>query len=226
MKNNMKKTIAIVFSLIFLITIVDSTISKTLNVKNNEVAETKFITLYRYGLDEKVEEINVEICLNENSNIEELLQIKCQELFKNDLEFNSYLKAIENNGNNTDNVTNGSIGLGLYFVLSRGKGLHIQSKILGKILLRMIFKKLNLPKALIRFRNKLIACSYANDKAFTHVRPIISLYGDKNATSIYGSHVLVMTGFRGYTTWFTRGNVLSVFPKSVCGFCKSYVVGQ
>ena len=241
MKNKSKKILAIAMCLIFVFTIAESTTSRVLNksIKEDKKSEIKTITLYRHGLDGVITEVNADIILTEGIAIEKAIQDKCEELFKNDIEFNNYMKAIRkdqnNSNNNTENNTNLSYGLGLFFVVSRGKGIHFQTKMLGKLLLKLLALKLKAPKIIrkvIKLRKQMITCSYNNERSFTYINPIASIPTNttQNSTQssifIRGQHSISLIGFKGYTSWFKRVKFSKIFAKSLSGFCNFYSIMQ
>ncbi len=231
MKKNLKKILVLSTCLIFLLTITQNVISVELKneIKDEKTIEkqsnSETIILYRYGLNGEIEPVKVSIKIGENEEISELIQEKCRELFENDEEFQSYIKECLNDENKTDNNTDYSLGLGKFYVASRGKGFHFQSKILEKIILRLLLRKILLPPNLIRLRTKSIACFYRSNLSATFINPVIDIYGNNtNNTVVKGPHTLVMSGFKGYTGWFKRVKFTPLIGRSLFGVCKIYSI--
>ncbi len=230
MKKNLKKIMALSICLIFLLTIGNSVIGIEIDqgknkkeVKNESI--TKTVTLYRHGLDGKVKPVEVVLDLSDNEDLEMAIEEKCKELFKTDKEFSDYLNEVIENYNDS-NITS---GVGLYFVLSRGKGIHFQTKMTEKLILRHLMNKFKIPKFLInlfvKIRTKSITCIYRNNLAFSSVQPIINLIGNNtNGTTIKGPHTISMGGFKGYTGWYKRVKFSMLFGRTICGFCKGYAL--
>ena len=226
MKKNLKKILVLATCLIFFLTTAQSVISVELEskIKDEDTIEkdlySETVTLYRYGLNGEIEQVQVRLDLVKNEDISQAIQEKCKELFENDEEFQSYIR---NSINDSENDTNISLGLGKFRVASRGKGFHIQSKMLEKIVFRLLLRRLLLPPNLIRLRTKTIACFYRSNLSTTFIKPIVNIYGNNtNNTLITGPHTLLMTGFKGYTGWFKRVKFTPFIGRSLFGVCSMY----
>ncbi len=228
MEKNLKKILVLATCFVFFLTIAQNAISVEIKneIKEDKIIEkdsySETITLYRYGLNGEIKPVRVTFELAEDEDLSLAIQEKCRELFENDEEFQSYIKE---DINNSENNTNISLGLGKFRVASRGKGFHIQSKMLEKILVRLLLRKLLLPPNLIRLRTKSIACFYRSNLSTTFIKPVVSIYGNNtNNTLFTGPHTLLMTGFKGYTGWFKRVKYTPFIGRSLFGVCRMYNV--
>ncbi len=212
MKSRIKKALVLIIFLLFIsVTAVDTCFCKTLNkkVEKEEIIDTKTVTLYRHGLKGEITQVETQIKLKESMNIEKALEEKCKELFKEDNEFQNYIKSKILQLNNS-NLT---LDVGLFFISSYGKGFHFKTKWVLRMVIKYVLFKLNLPSLGVPGRKRILFCSYKNDlNALTNVTPIISVLGNKNNTVINGNHTIAVLNFRGFTTWPGRfANLFSLF---------------
>lgn len=78
----------------------------------------------------------------------------------------------------------------IFFVISAGSGLHFAfpPSLAGSTLLKIHFS----------FIPSVIYCSYTGDEASTDIIPLLS---PENATTISGSHKILLIGFMGVLGW-------------------------
>ncbi len=225
MKNISKKIIALTICLLFLLTIAEVSVSKTISKKEysktKEIVETKTYTLYRYGNNGKITPVQVEIDITEDTDLSKVLEEKCVELFNEDEELQKNIEEIKNEKNNS----NSSMDLGLFYIKSRGKGFHFKSKLLVKILTKILLFSIGLPNFKVNPKRRTIICNYRNDpNAYTNINPIISLKGENNNTFINGSHRVIAKSFRGYTTWLGRFSFARLLPRTFVGTTRAYAI--
>lgn len=194
MRKISKKTISLIVAITFLLTTIATASALTIDNKSNTdeteiIYSTEKITIYRYGLDGKVQPIEIEVNEKDGQTIDDALMKKCDELFENDVEMQ---KAM--------NSTNKSISF-FSRVTSQGKGFHYKSMLLESIAYRFILIRLGLPRLSTFLHKTIVFCKYTNDiNAETTIRPILS-----NTTKVMeGSHSVFILNFIGYTTWIGR----------------------
>ncbi len=236
MLSKTKKIIAILSCLMFVITIFTNVSSLDIEKKaesDNEIENIETITFYRLGVDDSITTMSVDINLEENKDIEEILEDKCRELFENDPEFQSY---IENEGNNLDtenevdssNLLQNFVGAwGILLVSSRGKGLHLKTKPIYSIYLKLNLFKIKLPRIVIRKIISHMFCRYPNDPtAKTTIIPLIRTsinpYSIRNIT---GNHSVYVHRFMGFTTWLGRKDFspLNMAPRAFYGIARRVI---
>ena len=224
MKKNLKKIIVIATCLTFLLTIGGNAIAVELksDSKDQSISEKtieKTFTIYRYGLNGEIEPFKVTLDLKKGEDISKALEKKCEELFENDAELQTYISKLQENNSNS------SFGFGLYNIKSRGKGFHFKTKLFVKIIAKFILLKLKLPHIKVLYKRRTVFCNYKNDiNAETNITPILPLIGDKNNTLIKGNHSILVRNFKGYTTWLGRFAFTPFLPRSFCGIATSYLI--
>lgn len=186
-----KKIIGILLS--FLILLSGITTVSAINIKNETITSEKnetieefeTVTIFRYGLDGSVEPFQIELKVDDQKDISQLMEEKCEELLKEDPEF----KELANNNSKYNFITR---------IKSRGRGIHL--KIAPQILWPLKFKLFPLlpPYIFRRVRIPIIYCRYSRDqKAYTTLTPLIG----GNSTTINGSHSVLSIGFFGFKWW-------------------------
>lgn len=218
MKKIFRKSLAIMTCLLFLLTIAQTGISKTLpSEKKQETVkpvDTQKITLYRYGADGDITPVEVEIDLTEDTDMGKAIEEKCKELFEEDKQLQNYVKNLETKANKTDS----SFGLGVYRIKSSGRGFHFKTKWIIRLVMKYILFKLGLPRLNLPGRRRMIYCSYKNDpKANTTIEPITGILGTKTRTSVEGNHSIFVHNFRGFTTWIGRFSRSFLLPRVFYG---------
>ena len=203
-----KKLIAIVVSLAFVITGISSASSVNTNeVEKIREVSTFPVTIYRHGIDGSVEPMEINLKLEEGKYLGEAIADKCQELFENDEELQEYLT---------------SIGIKLGFlckIKSSGKGFHYQTKLIEKIILRVIRFRLALPRLNTLLTSPLVFCRYKKDlNANTTITSLLL----SNTKYVSGNHTVIIHNFIGFTTWFGRFSFspLDLISRSLFGVAK------
>ena len=151
--------------------------------KSNTTVET--VTLYRCGLDGSETAFEFEIQIDDETDIYEIIEKKCEELIEKDFEFQELLA----------NRTKLNF---LSMVRSRGRGIHL--KISPQHIWPTRFKifPLLLPYIFRRVRIPIIYCRYTKDpRAFTKVTPLIG----GAAKTISEKHSVFSIGFYGFKWW-------------------------
>lgn len=218
MKSMYKKSLAVAICFLFMLTIAQAGICKTVNSKNKEETEKKVytqeITLYRYGLDGEINPVEVEIVAEEGEDLSKVVQEKCKELFKEDEELQGYVQDLETKANNSGF----KFGWGSYRISSRGIGSHFKTKWIIRLVIKFILFKLGLPRLNLPGRRRVIYCNYNTDpKANTTVEPILGILGTRQRTSVEGNHSVFVNNFRGFTTWIGRFSKSSLIPRAFYG---------
>jgi len=186
-----KKIIGILLS--FLILLSGITTVSAINIKNETITSEKneskeefeTVTIFRYGLDGSVEPFQIELKVDDQKDISQLMEEKCEELLKEDPEF----KNLANNNSKYNFISR---------IKSRGRGIHI--KIAPQILWPLKFKLFPLlpPYIFRRVRIPILYCRYPRDqKAYTTLTPLIG----GNSTTINGYHSVFSIGFFGFKWW-------------------------
>jgi DNA-directed RNA polymerase subunit L len=186
-----KKIIGILFSFLIILSGISSVSAiniknETITSKDNEIdGEFKTVTIFRYGLDGSVETFEIEIKVDDQTDISELMEEKCEELLNKDTEF----KDLAENNSKYNFISR---------IKSRGRGIHI--KIAPQILWPLKFKLFPLlpPYIFRRVRVPIIYCRYPRDqKAYTTLTPLVG----GNSTTINGYHSVFSIGFFGFKWW-------------------------
>ena len=186
-----KKLIGILISFIILFSGI--TTASAINMKNEVISqdeknteqEVKTVTIFRYGLDGSVEPFEVEIEVDEQTDIFGLMEEKCNELLENDPEFNKL----------ADNQSRFKY---INKIRSRGRGIHL--KIAPQILWPVKIKLFPLlpPYIFRRVKIPIIYCRYSRDsQAYTQLTPLIG----GNTSTIEGPHSVFSIGFFGFKWW-------------------------
>ncbi|HDQ16434.1 MAG TPA: hypothetical protein ENN45_05190 [Bacteroidetes bacterium] len=223
MKKIVKTSIAISACLAILLSSVGFSLAE--ETENDEQHQSMTITLYRHGIDGSVTPVNTEIDLSNGLDYEEVLANKCDDLLKNDVEFQRQLENL------TSNFT---VAAGFLFITSRGKGFHFESKtrtrliknskIFGKILDKINIFKIKLPKLGLFERKSIVFCRYPNDSAaITTITPIVrSIINGSHVKTVQGNHSVYVYNFVGYTTWWGRFSFspFDIFPRAFSGYGK------
>ena len=227
MRKNLKKVIATLFCLIFLISISTSansvSIQRAINEKEENIVEedifTDIITLMRFGPDGSETPIEVEIEIKEGQDYYDAVLEKCNEILENDEEITSYFNSVDENNSNS------SFKLGYKAkVLSYGRGFHFKMKWkLTFFLMNRIFS-IFLPKIRMRLNRPLIFCNYGND---TGAKTIIGPNKLVNQTqSINGSHSILLKNFVGIALWSGHFQRTSSIPRLILGKANVVVTYQ
>jgi hypothetical protein len=158
------------------------------NPNNNLTTKPKeIITLYRYGLDGKITEMQIEVEIEEVTDIYDAVEKKCMELVQNDEEF----KEVIGNPNISRNITS--------IVKSRGKGFHLHFIFTVKWVKMIDFFQLLPPFQYRRLPIPIIYSKYKSDElAQTQITPI---YDMANTSVITGPHSVSVIGFIGFKWW-------------------------
>ena len=183
-----KKLVGILMS--FLILVSGITTASAINMKNEAITqdenktdqEVETVTIFRYGLDGSVEPFEIEIELDEKTDIYELMEEKCTELLENDPEF----KKLADNQSRFKYINK---------IRSRGRGIHI--KIAPQILWPVKIKLFPLlpPYIFRRVKIPIIYCRYPRDiQAYTQLTPLVG----GNTSTIEGPHSVFSIGFFGF----------------------------
>lgn len=236
MLKKIKKTIAIVLCLMFLTTIFTNVNALEVKKKAEEDIEEEnieTITFYRIGIDDSITTVSIDINLEENKDIEEILEDECRELFEKDPEFQSYIQDEKENLNDEDEVDN--LGLlqnfigawGILLVSSRGKGLHLKTKPIYSIYLKLNLLKLKLPRFIVRKIISLMFCRYPEDpNSKTTIIPLIrTSINPCSIKKMTGNHSVYVHRFMGYTTWLGRKSCspLDIIPRAFYGIARRVV---
>jgi hypothetical protein len=217
----LKKSTVIVSILLFLISAMSSAYSVSIT-KNEEISNDNLkntMIIYRVAPDGSTTpiEINIE---DDIDDISKYLDYKCYELFEEDIEMQSLIKNLQKKYSEDKNLPE---NLGLFRVHSKGRGLHIKTK-LGLIFFssRFMILRVILATFLISPKKGLVMGIYNNDE--TANTTIIS--ANSSTTNLNGNHVIIAGGFFGYTTWTGRhsrlrglSNSLLRLPRSFRGLC-------
>ena len=186
-----KKIVGIFITLIILfsgITTVSAITMKneTINSQDNETEkEVETVTIFRYGLDGSVQPFEIEITVDNETNVYDVMEEKCEKLLNQDPEFKNLVE------NNTKYKY-------ISRIKSRGRGIHL--KVAPQILWPLKFKLFPLlpPYIFRRVKVPIIYCRYPRDqKAYTEVTPLIS----GNTSTISGCHSVLSVGFFGFKWW-------------------------
>jgi len=195
-----KKFYAILFILIlFTSVLISQSIASNFQKPSLKTLSTEKISIYRYGPDETIKEIQINVPLGEEQNIQEAIAKKFEELLINDLEIQGY-------------ISNNKVVKNISFfssVTSWGKGLHWQSPFRFRIPLLILLRFRLFPEVKLRYKilglNVIprIYCNYMNDKnARTEIETIPTPNRpDKDTIIIEGEHNVTVYGFIGYTFW-------------------------
>jgi len=168
---------------------VASSISISKNNPNNNLSTTykEKITLFRYGIDGKVTPFELEIEVEEGTDVYDAVEEKCLELIENDEEF----KDILANPNISRNIVS--------IVKSRGRGFHLNFIFTIKWIKIFDFFQLLPPYQYRRVPIPVVYAKYKNDiAAQTKITPILDL---KNTSTITGPHSVTTIGFIGFKWW-------------------------
>jgi len=217
MKNIYKKPLTLIICVLFLLTIAQAGMSKTLNSEKKEEIEnqvdTQKITLYRYGVNGEITPVEVEIDLSEE-DIGKAMQEKCQELFEEDQELQNYVLNLETKAQKSGL----KFGWGSYRITSHGKGYHFKTKWILRLVIKLILIKLGLPRINLPGRRRVIFCNYNKDpNANTTIEPILGIIGTRNLTYIEGNHSIFVNNFVGFTTWIGRFSKSFLLPRAFYG---------
>jgi len=171
--------------------------------KENSEVTLETVTLFRYGLDGSVKTIEIEIEVDDETDIYDLIEKKCEKLLEEDNEFQELL----------DNTSSTNL---FSKVRSRGRGIHL--KIAPQLIWPVKFKLFPLlpPYIFRRVKIPIIYCRYPRDPdAFTEVDPIIS--GAAEKTTSY--HSVLSIGFYGFKWWLGSVSFLGfIFRTGFVGF--------
>jgi len=215
MKISIKKTIVMLVCLAILMSITSVSYAMTTEQKGmiaenkyeGKTISTKTITLYRYGPDGSIMPVEVKIDAKNGQYIGEAIANKCEELFKNDREL--------------QNSTNISVlKMGLFCkIKSQGRGFHYQMKLLGKLAIRYILFRLELPRIHTLLDKPLIYCNYEKD---TRANTTITSLLFNKTQYIDGKHSVIVRDFVGYTSWFGRFSFspFDILPRGFFGYAK------
>lgn len=194
------KLTAIMCSFIFLISTISSVNAMNIS-KNTEISGQilqKTITIYRIDSDGSITPIDINI-EGKITDIGKYLEYKCYELFEKDIEMQNLIQKLQKKDSEHKNLDK---NIGLYQVTSRGKGLHIKTKLgLNFFNSRFMLIRALLATFIISPRKGLVIGIYNDEEAFTTIDPI----GKNDSTiNINGKHTIIVGGFFGYTTWIGR----------------------
>jgi hypothetical protein len=197
-------------------------LKKVNNVSNSESEFThKTYTFYKHLPDGTVEPVEVDLEFNDDTDLGQLLEEKCQEIFDSEPEFKGFFKEKSNETKINITLTG---DWGWLFVKSRGRGYHYKTKPLVNMFIQFSLFKLNLPLILFNIKRPLVFCRYPKDgKAVTTIKPMIrSLLGMNCTKTITGHHSVIVRKFVGITTWAGRVSFtpLDIFPKAFYGFAR------
>ena len=199
MNKIVKKSIAIIICLTFLMLAVTSSSGVTVNQMKSDAYEqvgeikisTKIVTVFRCGPDGSVKPIELNLEYEESQDIGDALLEQCDELLENDEE----IQELINQNNNTFGF--------VVRINSKGRGFHYKTMLLEKIYLRYLLWKLTFPRIATLLAKPFVFCRYAKDLT---AKTIIKHLLRKNETErvIEGAHSVFVNSFIGYTTWIGR----------------------
>jgi hypothetical protein len=221
----MKKINKMLIQVMLLFTILlVSNVSQALNTVNiNDDEQIKKIDtsyrkvrVYRFGPSGSI--TSKYIFVKDGDDLSERLAEKCQELTINDDKIQSYIKKVNSNMSNFKFLSN---------VKSSGKGLNFKTNSFysKKVTIRPHWDK-DFPFRFyftIHERTKFnlfksVFCFYSNEEANTTITPLTS----ENSSVIHleGPHMILTSGFIGYTTWIGRFPVspFRLLPRAFAGF--------
>lgn len=161
------------------------------NDENLSTSTIETVTLFRYGTDGSITPIEIEIEVEEGTDIYDAVEEKCLELIKNDEEFKDVLA----NPNISRNITS--------LVSSRGKGFQFNFIFTIKWMKMLDFFQLLPPFQYRRLPIPVVYAKYKKDTlAETKITPILDI---KNTSIIKGPHSVSVIGFIGFKWW--RGHI-------------------
>lgn len=208
----MKKTIVFLLCLVFILSTTASAIKISTeqekiddNSENNkEENNYEKITLYRYGLDNSITPVEIELEKNSYETIEETIKKKCEELFKQDSKFQDFIKNLPE----IKLKSKFTGDWGWLYVSSHGIGKHYKTKMLLRVVLKLSLFRFKLPQLSIKLRRE-IFCKYEHDLgAETNIVPIIrTAMGYNAAKNMTGNHSVYVHSFAGFTTWSGRFSI-------------------
>ena len=221
MKKTIKKTVAVSMFLIFLLSVFSTGSAKN-TVKDIEFDFEKF-TFHRHSIDGSVTEVIIDIKIDENRDLSELLEEKCKELFEKDAKFQSYIK---DQGDFQKLLENFTGDWGILLISSHGRGLHLKSKPLLKMLVVKRLFKLRLPKILANIKIPVMFCRYPKDpKANTTIVPLVRSLLGFEAKNMTGNHSVYVRNFIGFTTWngISSFSPFDKIPRAFFGICQKAI---
>jgi len=209
MNKLLKKTVAILMCLTFLLSAVTISCAVTIqnektndleeNVLNEAAIETKEISVYRYGPDGTITSKKVTIKLEKGKDIGEAIANLCEELTNNDPEIQAAAK---------DNRTNITL---LTKIWSVGKGFHFKTTMRLQFIQKFKLFPLLPPYFRTAIPLPIVYCKYSKDpQAKTVIKP--SLIKANNVT-IEGPHNVLCLGFIGYKGWIGHISYLGFLIK-------------
>ncbi len=171
--------------------------------ENNSDITVETVTIYRYGFDGSIKPFEIDVEIDDQTDIFQLIEKKCEELLEKDPEFNNL-------------VDNDSQYKFISRIKSRGRGVHF--KITPQILWPVNFKLFPLlpPYIFRRIKIPIIYCRYPRDpNAYTEITPLIS--GSPSITEDY--HSVLSIGFYGFKWWLGCVSFLGfIFRTGFVGF--------
>jgi len=170
---------------------------------NNSDVAVETVTIYRYGFDGSITPFEFQIEINNQTDIYQVIEKKCEELLANDPDFKNLL----DNNSQYNFISK---------IKSRGRGIHF--KITPQILWPVKFKLFPLfpPYIFRRVKIPIIYCRYPRDPyAYTEITPLIG--GNTNTTEEY--HSVLSIGFYGFKWWIGSVSFLGfIFRTGFVGF--------
>jgi hypothetical protein len=226
MQKWMKKSIALVICLMFLLTAVASCNAIKIE-KNNDVEDepdkyqssSRSITLQRVGPDGSITPIEVTLKLENDEDLIEAVIEKCEELMNSDAEMKNLFDVNEDEDDEN--------GLEIDYrvkITSYGRGFHFKTKYRFTFVFLNRFFNLLFPWIRLQFTRPWVFCRYDNDsKAKTVIKRNIF-----NSTVIEGNHSILLRHFVGFALWSGRFDNSSgnLFPKLIHGRAKIIVCNK
>jgi hypothetical protein len=148
--------------------------------------QTQTITLYRFGPQGDVKEIQVTVPVEPGTDLSDLVAKKCSELLEKDTDIQV---AIQKLGGNRSFFS---------LITSRGKGFFFDIKLRIPIPIPSDIKyDPDQPPYFFFLKIPIVYCKYSHDpQAQTIIKPM-----RQNATILTGNHSIVSLGFIGYRGW-------------------------
>lgn len=161
------------------------------NDENLSTIKIETVTLFRYGPEGSITPIEIEIEVEEGTDIYDAVEEKCLELIQNDEDFKDVLA----NPNISRNITS--------LVSSRGKGFQFNFVFTIKWMKMFDFFQLLPPFQYRRLPIPVVYAKYKEDTlAETKITPILDI---TNTSIIKGPHIVSVIGFIGFKWW--RGHI-------------------
>ncbi len=173
-------------------------IRETEEVISEKDENTITVTLFKHEFDGSITPIEVEIELEEGTDIEEVIEEKCLEFLDNDPIMNSLAE---------ENITQE-----LFMkIRSRGRGLHIRFN--SRVQFFKLYKLFPFLPPYFRtfYIVPLIICNYKNDK---RANTTLSQIKGNNSTTVLGPHRVISIGFYGISWWIGKVSLVGFIVRN------------